>query len=71
MRDEEVTLTLAPGEGQVAGMSWVVSGPHQRLLCLHVWGTGRTTNIPELGFGTARIHLWPQIFLAWLQLREK
>lgn len=34
------------------------------LLSLHVWGAGRSTNIPELRFGTARIHFghrfsWP------------
>lgn len=66
MRDEEVTLTLAPGVGQVGwdevGGLW--SSSERSLLSLHVWGAGRSTNIPELGFGAARIHFghrfsWP------------
>lgn len=45
-------------------MGGLWSSSERSLLSLHVWGAGRSTNIPELGFGTARIHsghrfCWP------------
>lgn len=45
-------------------MGGLWSSSERSLLSLHVWGAGRSTNIPELGFETARIHFgyrfsWP------------
>lgn len=73
MRDAVVTLVLASGAGRVAGMRWVVSGPHRttekgRGVLSEPPCAGRSANVPGLGCRTARIHSGHKLFLVWLQL---